>query len=279
MTKMGESEREQLHDLKIETVEFPGGGEVSYSPERGGIITSLKLGGKEILFLNEDTLRNPQVNVKGGIPILFPNAGPIKSEEYPGLKQHGFARTSSGWEASEEQPEHGFCETLKANDASREVYPYDFRFSVSGQLEQGGSFTLTQMVKNLETEKALPVAMGLHPYFRVLNEEKENIRFDFDGGSEIEEQFEIWANSGTVSIENPRVKDPTAEMRISLPSLGTLIIEASPEYRRIQVWSLPGEDFVCIEPVMRDVGGLVDDPEMVEPQESLSAQMKIRLEQ
>ena len=85
---MGELPNLENRVFPVETVRSPRfgrpelttegeGNEVSFSPERGGIITSLKLGGKELLYLDEETFRNPEVNVKGGIPILFPNAGPL----------------------------------------------------------------------------------------------------------------------------------------------------------------------------------------------------------
>jgi len=89
-------EKESLKP-KIETIKLFNG-EVSYSPERGGIITSIKIGDKEILYMDESTFNDKGANVKGGIPVLFPNAGAIpdeiKTEEFANLKQHGFARES-----------------------------------------------------------------------------------------------------------------------------------------------------------------------------------------
>lgn len=279
MKEEGQFRGEQPNKFHIETVTGPGGGEVSHSVMRGGLITSLKLGGTEVLYFDEETFRDPDANVKGGIPILFPNAGPLTGEAYPGLQQHGFARTSVDWVATEGQPDHGFLEVLEVDAASRKAYPHDFRLSVSGQLMDDGSFTLLQRVENLDPHEALPVAMGLHPYFKVPNAEKGNIGFDFEGGAEIESRIEEWANGEAVSIENPKVKDPAAEMRIHIPELGTLVIDASPEYKRIWIWSMPDKDFVCIEPVMRDAGGLEEDPELVEPGGEVTGQVKIRLEQ
>ena len=60
--------------FKIEKVEMPDGSGVAFCPERGGIITSIKFKGREILYLDPATLQDPKVNIKGGIPILFPNA-------------------------------------------------------------------------------------------------------------------------------------------------------------------------------------------------------------
>lgn len=265
-------------ELKKETIQSPGGGEVSFCPKRGGIITSLKLGGTEILYFDEETFKDPTKSVRGGIPIMFPNAGFINSLDFPGLKQHGYARTSSQWEVEQLERGLGFSEELSADDNTKQVYPYNTKLRIQGKFENNNSFTILQEVKNLELEKEAPVAMGLHPYFKVPHEEKQNIKFLFKGGDYIKDNIDKWANGEPISINNPKMDDPKASLRIVIPSIGTLIMDVSPEYKKIWVWSLPDKDFVCIEPVMRDVGGLVKDPEMVAPGQTLSAKVNFRLE-
>lgn len=253
-----------IQALKVEQIKSPEGNDVSYSPERGGIITSLKFQGKEILYLDEGTFRNIEGNVKGGIPILFPNAGPIpdeiKTEELKNLKQHGFARESK-W--TSERVDKGFKETLKSNNLTKEFYPYDFEVSLTGKFEDDGSFTLNQCVKNLENEKEMPISSGFHPYFKVPNEQKKNIKFNFEGGKLIEGQVETWTNGKAVSIENPNTP-----LEVDIPGLGTMVFKFSKEYKRIWVWSMEGKDFVCVEPVMRDKGGIIKDPEKIKPGET-----------
>lgn len=261
--------------LKIETIKTPEGNEVSVCPERGGIITSIKFKGKEILYLDPATLQDSKVNVKGGIPILFPNAGPLESSQYPNLKQHGFARDSSQWKT--ERTISGFKETLTASKGTIDIFPYNFRFSLDAGFGEDGSFTMNQEVENLEEGKDLPLSMGFHPYFKVPQDKKGEIKFNFEGGKSAEEQVEIWANGKAIHLDNPKVKDPNAVMEIIIPELGTLVIDASPEYKKIWVWSMPGKDFVCVEPVMRNKGGLVNDPEKVKPKGTLSTQISFSL--
>ncbi len=256
----------------------PKGSGLSYCIERGGIVTSLRLGGKEVLYLEEATLRNPTANVRGGIPILFPNAGPIDHDRFHGLKQHGFARTSSDWVGAQDPTGRGFYNSLLATEATREIYPYDFLCALRAHLEDDGSVTLTQEVTNREVYGNLPVAMGLHPYFKVPARAKTAIKFDFPGGKEIEAAAYQWTNGTSFSIANPVVEHPDTDLRIVIPSLGTLVMKVSPEYKRIWIWSLPDKDFVCIEPVMRDAGGLVDDPKLVLPGKTYSASLNLRLE-
>ena len=49
---------EGLNKLKIETIKIPDGSEASYCSERGGIITSIKFKGKEILYLDKETFED-----------------------------------------------------------------------------------------------------------------------------------------------------------------------------------------------------------------------------
>ena len=143
---------------KIETLRTPQG-EISYSPERGGIITSMKLrspeGLKEVLYVDQTTFDDSTKNVKGGIPILFPNAGPIESPDYPGMKQHGFARNMRNWESG--MSENEFWERLTANPTTREQYPYNFLLEMRGKFESDSSMKLTQTVANHETQKTYNV--------------------------------------------------------------------------------------------------------------------------
>ena len=261
--------------LKIETVKGPEESEVSFCPERGGIITSIKLKGKEILYLEPDNLADTTKNVRGGIPILFPNAGPLKVGDYK-LAQHGYARTSSEWQV---EPTEGsaFSERLSVNEEMKQAFPYELLLRIKGQLEDDGSFSLTQEVENKD-EKELPISMGLHPYFKVPNDKKKEIEFDFLGGEQVKKDFATWSSGGTTMIDNPKIKDPNAVLRIKLPDLGTVILDVSAEYKRIWVWSLPDKDFICVEPVMRDVDGLVNDPEIIEPSQTYSGKVNFKLE-
>lgn len=268
---------EQKHVFKIETIKGPNGGEVSFCPERGGIITSLKLGGKEILYLDEETFKNIGISVKGGIPWLFPNAGPLdKDSKFPLLPQHGFARNMK-WET--EKIDNGFRMTLRGDEETKKLYPYDFQFIIEGKLEEDGSFTLNQEVNNLEKDNELPISMGMHPYFKVSNEEKKNIKFNFKGGEEVEKQVDKWANGKAVSIDNPKLKDPNAVVKVFIPNLGELIIDARIEYEKIWIWSMPGKDFVCVEPVMRDKNGLIDNPSLIKPKNAFKSSVNFKLEE
>jgi galactose mutarotase-like enzyme len=261
---------EKQHGFNIETFTTPLGSEVSYCAERG-IIVSVKFNGQEVLFLDEATLQDLKSNVKGGIPVLFPNAGPIpeelKTTELSQLEQHGFARKQK-WEST--KTTEGIDSVLRANDETKKNYPYNFELSLISKFKKDGSFNVVERVENLEADKNMPVSFGLHPYFKVSSESKKNIKFNFIGGKFIEENAEKWINGEAVKIDNPNTP-----MEVIIPGLGTLIFTISPEYKRVWVWSQPGKDFICIEPVMRDKGGIITDPQLVKPREKYSATLNV----
>ena len=273
MKESGNFEDKSGSNFKIENFEMPNGNAISSCPERG-IVTSLKLKGEEILYMDNETLQNKEVSVKGGIPVLFPNAGPIpekiKNGELSDLPQHGPARNQQ-WKSI--QTTEGVDLTLNSNVETKKVYPYDFNLSVSNRFEKDGSITITEEVQNLESNKDLPISMGLHPYFKVPNELKKDIQFNFEGGKFIEENIDKWANGKYIWIENPNTP-----MEVQIPNLGKLTFKVSPEYKKIWIWSQPGKDFICIEPVMRDVGGIIDDPEIVKSNQKFSANLNLSLE-
>ena len=262
--------------FKVDTIENGLGDSVSFSLERGGIIRSLKLSSTEILYMDPKTFNNPKVNVRGGIPILFPNSGPIQ-----GLPQHGFARTSSSWQRIEESKRGYFKERLFASNESyaHEEYKYPFILEMEGLLDGPGKFRLTQSVRNAaplsSTPVEMPVAMGLHPYFRVPKGMRDKISFDFPRGKILDQNRNKWMNDGTVSFDNPMTT-----MYVDIPEIGKLAIEASPLYRKIWVWSKESEtdeDFICIEPVVGDEGTLTANPLLLKPGEVARGEMSIRL--
>ncbi|MEI7810154.1 MAG: hypothetical protein WCI41_01180 [bacterium] len=264
---------------QIETIKTPENNEVSFSPDRGGMITHLKFNGKDILYFNEINFKNINENVRGGIPILFPNTGPIEGPKYPNLKPHGFARDSKF--PVHDEINNGFVEILESNKETREIFPYDFYLKMKANFEKDGSFKIVQSVKNLGGGKDLPIAMGLHPYFNIpskANEDvfelKKKIKFNFKGGEEVAEKIDEWANSKYISIDNTG-----KPMEIDIPNLGTIILEFSKEYKKIWIWSNKGDNYICIEPVMRDSNGLVNDPEKIKPGNTFSGTTIIKMKE
>jgi len=262
--------------LEILTIRGPKENAVSFCSKRGGIITSLKLRGQEILYFNTDTFYDQTKNVRGGIPILFPNVGELKNSPYP-LKQHGLARISQKWRVKSKN-KNSFAEILTADKEIKKIFPWNFSLIMKCQLEPDGSVSLIQEVINLEKKSEMPLAFGLHPYFKVPKGRKQDIKFDFPGGEDIAKDFPKWAYGGTTIIDNPKLKNPAAILRVTIPEIGTIVMDIAAAYQKIWIWSLPGWDFICLEPSMRDLNGLIDNPELIKSQQSLTAKVNYRLE-
>ncbi len=266
--------------LKIEKINGPNDSEMSFCPERGGIIKSMKIKGVEILYMDDESFVNCAKNVRGGIPILFPMAGPKTNEgpfSNPNFKQHGLARNSSDWE-NEEIKKNEFTEILESNDETKKVFPYDFILKMKAKIEDDGSITISQEVEN-KGDNEMPISMGLHPYFNVPEGEKEKIKFDFDGGKNIEKEIKEWIEKGDGDFLK-RIDNPKEEIKITIPGIGTIKMNISEEYEKIWIWMLPDQNFICIEPVMRDNqnGEIVNGPKMIKSGKVFSAEVKYSLE-
>lgn len=214
---------------------------VEIVPERGALVTALRVGTRSVLYLDPATLDDPTKNVRGGIPLLFPFAGKLADETLTltgtKMKQHGFARDRA-W-AVTEQDAASVRMTLAADDATRALYPYDFVAHHDVMIVPGGvQLALTIVAR----DQALPVSPGWHPYFAIEREDKARIRGDGVESSQFGDDREF--DFGIVAPVEGR-------SRFAVPNIQ---IVASPEMRHLQFWSQPGKPFVCIEPFFGPAG-------------------------
>ena len=109
---------------------------INVVPERGGTITSWRIKNQELLFLDTNKFENPELPIRGGIPVLFPICGklPNNTYKYNGnnyfLKQHGFARDLP-WEVigNSNQDRASITLVFTSNRLTRTVYPFDFKLT------------------------------------------------------------------------------------------------------------------------------------------------------
>src|SRR5262245_61889590 len=101
---------------------------VEVVPERGAIVTSVSVHGKELLYLDEATLEDQGKNVRGGIPVLFPFAGKLADELFllagTKMKQHGFGRNKP-WRVIEREA-GSLRMALVQDDDTATQYPYEY---------------------------------------------------------------------------------------------------------------------------------------------------------
>lgn len=104
----------------------------------------------------------------GRAPLLFPvvgkspgNAVSIDGRRYP-MQSHGFARRSV-FEVVQVRAERATL-TLRASEATRESFPFEFFLTVTHELNDA-SLVTTVEVGNLDT-RDMPFGLGFHPAFR-----------------------------------------------------------------------------------------------------------------
>jgi galactose mutarotase-like enzyme len=226
-------------------------------PNRGGIATRFRIGLRDVFFLDEETLKDAEKNVRGGNPILFPNPGKLTDDVWSrdgasgGMKQHGFARTRP-WQTSLTSTGESASVTLRlsADDATLAVFPWRFVLDCTYSLK-GNKLRIEMRVTN-ESALPMPFALGFHPYFLVPQSEKPGTRVE---------------TAATVAYDNVAKKNvqltrfqlalPEVDLRLLNHGSGRsalqwaddrVTIEASKEFQTWVVWTLAGKDFVCLEP-------------------------------
>jgi galactose mutarotase-like enzyme len=227
-------------------------------PERGGIITRWQVRGEEVLYLDAERFANPNLSVRGGIPILFPICGNLpeniynyKGQQYT-LKQHGFARDLP-WEVTEQVTQERVSLTLvlNSNDQTRAVYPFDFQLAFTYQLA-GNSLEIQQRYTN-RSDEPMPFSTGLHPYFSSLD--KTQLQFEIPG-TQFQDQrtktVHSWLgefdfNSDEIDVAFRQLSSKSATVTDNSRQL-QLQMDWDNTYSTLVFWTVKGKDFYCLEP-------------------------------
>jgi galactose mutarotase-like enzyme len=276
-----------LETLRLE--DEATGSLVTLAPTRGGMVTRFSAGDAPVLFLDEATLLDPGKSVRGGVPVLFPIAGKLPGDRYAiagrtfSMKQHGFARNLP-WTVLDESTRDGASVTLglEANDATRAQYPFEFALRFTYRL-RGEVLTVEQRFEN-RGDAPMPVHPGLHPYFAVPDSTKAGVRLDTDAtraldnrtGGEITVTLPIDLAGREVDLflldHRPR------QTVLHRPGMPGVRIGFGDEQTLLVVWTLPGRDFVCVEPWRTRPGALADgSAPQISPGTSASSTLSISL--
>jgi galactose mutarotase-like enzyme len=218
---------------------------VEVVPERGGLITRFVVDGREVLYLDRATLADRQKNVRGGIPVLFPSPGKLENDRWARdgregtFAQHGFARNVP-WRVEGES-------TLVLDTNPLWPWPFELQHHVS---LRGRTLRIDQRLTN-RSESRMPFGIGFHPYFVVAD--KAGLRVDTRASR-------AWDNTTKREVDVGRIDFTAGEVDLHLIDHGRsdcsllqgdhalVHIECSPEYQRWVIWTLPGREFVCLEP-------------------------------
>jgi galactose mutarotase-like enzyme len=142
-------------------------------PERGGLVSGWRCGGREILYFDAERFADPSKSVRGGIPVLFPICGNLPGDvldlpegRYP-LAQHGFARDLP-WSIAALPGGDGVVLHLEDGPLSRPHFPFAFALDLELRLQPAALAIRARLRNRGEAGSApLPFSLGLHPYFAV----------------------------------------------------------------------------------------------------------------
>lgn len=229
-------------------------------PERGGIVTAFGVAGKEQLYLDEETIIDDNVDVQGGIPILFPIAGALEDNRYTWngqvyeMPMHGFAKDLA-WDVKEIKlgEREASIELILSSQKhdTKSIFPFDYDLIFTYTLTEN-QLMIDQLYRNRSSE-AMPFYSGFHPYFKT---DKDEIELETDATMYLNhaegETKRLAASVALTEMEGSVIlmDGDQNEIRTSLVKDSELLIESGSEFRYNVFWATVDKEFVCIEPWM-----------------------------
>jgi len=200
----------------------------------------------------------------GRAPILFPIVGMLAGGSYRWegrtyrLEKHGFARRRK-FEVVEHESTSATLR-LRADEATREVYPFDFELDLRFAL--GEALSVTATVRN-RGAGAMPFSFGFHPALRWPRDGAARLLFDeqesgpvwrMDDKGLLARQEPPPGNGSTLPLNDALFADDAMILR-DVASRG-LRFDAGASSLRVAwsdlpdlgLWTKLGAPFLCIEP-------------------------------
>ncbi len=254
-----------FHGLDAVRLTLPDGSTAVISAFGAQALSWVPAGGGERLYLSPQADFGGSVPIRGGVPVIFPQF----AERGP-LPKHGFARTATWtleeWREQPEAEEGGFAcavYSLTADDASRALWPHDFRAELTVALTRD-RLDIELEVENPGSEP-LEFTGGLHTYLRV--KEVENVtltglhgsRRQLPGSQEtkVETGPELMVDDEVdqVYLDVPRpllLKDGRQALAIANEGFPDVVVWNPWEHRCASLKDMPANGFrhmLCVEAV------------------------------
>ncbi|KAL1819905.1 hypothetical protein ACET3Z_014774 [Daucus carota] len=137
----------------------------------GGQVTSWKNDrGEQLLFVSNKAIFKPPKEIRGGIPICFP-----QFSDFGSLEKHGFARNRM-WSIDTNPPppttnspsRAAIDLILKPSKEDLKIFPHSFEFRLRVTLGLEGELMLTSRIRNANSDqKPFKFTFAYHTYFSV----------------------------------------------------------------------------------------------------------------
>ncbi|CAG7628050.1 aldose epimerase [Paenibacillus allorhizosphaerae] len=242
-------------------------------PERGGIVISYGNKGTELLYLDKETFYDPDANIRGGIPVLFPISGQLSGGTYEwqgksyAMKNHGVARNAS-WKVVETDTSDGAAITLglSSDESTIASFPFAFELRFTYRLKEG-RLTVEQQYWNRSDAEAMPMYPGFHPYFAA---EHTDVAYKTDASSYYDyNDGEVKPYDGgplemSAKVESVVFLDASRSEIAFSPATGYSIrMTYGKDFRYVVLWGVKGKPFLCVEPWMARTDELNRKEELV----------------
>lgn len=237
-------------------------------PDDGLTVATFSIGGRDILAPDGMLDVGGKQKRRGGIPVLFPQAGALEGTEPNfNLVQHGFARDMP-WEnlgVSSDQKTAKF--RLTASRMTKEKYPFPFEVRANISLE-AVALRYDLAVFNPSTAPIF-AAPGLHPYFALPADRRSLLVTNVPG-------FDI----GTYRMGTSIVMPPQ-RVDLDIPGLGRVKMTPGGDFlrqsSRLVIWS-DRPDYICFEPWSSGVGDLFRPGRRLDIAAGAESKMSMRIE-
>jgi len=255
-------------------------------PERGGLVTGWRSGGREWLYLDEARFADPALSVRGGIPVLFPICGNLPGDRLPlpqgdfTLRQHGFARDLP-WSLEPLADGQGVALTRVDDAVTRAAFPFAFSLRLELRLAPG-TLAIEACVSHTGLPQAppMPFSLGFHPYFLVSDPAAVQLEglqercFDHLSQAEASTATQLARLGAGVDLLS---RSASGAVTLRDPAAATtLTLEITPPLDRVVVWTDPPRPMVCLEPWSGPRGALLSGDGRLQLQGGESLQLACR---
>jgi galactose mutarotase-like enzyme len=267
------------------------GSQLVVVPERGGVVIQWLVQGQELLYLDRERFTDPNLSVRGGIPILFPICGNLPDDRYSlngqtyTLQQHGFAR-SLPWSVVDQQADGAasLSVRLSSSDQTRSAYPFEFEVTYTYRI-LGEMLEIHQRYANHSSSDTapMPLAFGFHPYFAVTD--KAQLQFQIPATHWQDKQTQaILPFSGQFDFSQAEIDmalEPVTAQLATVQDLARslqLTLEYDSPFQALVFWTVQGKDFYCLEPWSAPRNALNTGKHLqhLQPGESLETWVRMR---
>lgn len=265
--------------------------QAQFFPERGGIMTSLIMGGVERLYLHDFLFDEKITDLPGGSAFLFPVCGRVEYQDKLGfyylnghkyqLPIHGFS-WNKAWKVIDKGGD--FIELFLTHDPETlKMYPFRFEISLRYEISPG-KIICRQKYKNLSDEQ-MPFSAGFHPYFKdalrvnALPSKSFLYNKNFTGFVNEEKLTGLKVSLDYLQINQQLFLLKKKQTEIVFADGQVLAINSSGEFAYLQLYTQHGKPFICAEPWMSFPNAINSEKGMrwLTPGEVESAQVEIEL--